>query len=195
MKHGNGVSVYKSSGAFSDYSWSAGDIFDGEFVDNIRHGPCEYTWFNGEKLRCVWDNGKCPEWSLKNAEIMASVCRTDPSTVQELPIVDAEPLNSSSDSSPSPPPSLRPHVLYSRSPPPSMPPVKPQESRPSQIKSRPLDQNGWFVISWHHNNQLVFPLNVLMGCLKYVLKHFLHRLKTQLLTGTNCAGSAMKAES
>ena len=144
LKHGKGVSVYKTSGACSDYSWSAGDIFDGEFVDNIRHGACEYTWFNGEKLRCVWDNGNCPEWFNKNAEILASVCRTEPSTVPELPIVDAEPLDSSSDSSLSPPPSIRPPVVYSRSPPPSKPPVAPQESRPSQMKSRGLDQNGWF---------------------------------------------------
>jgi hypothetical protein len=163
LKHGKGVSVYKTSGTFSDYVWSAGDIFDGEFVDNLRHGPCEYTWFNGEKLRCVWNNGKCPEWSMKNAEIIASVCRTDASIVPELSAVDPEPLNSSSDSSTSPPPSRRPPVVYSHSQQLSKPPAKPQESRQSKSKSRDLDQNGWFVksflksalifqVSWHFWN-------------------------------------------
>jgi hypothetical protein len=38
-----------------------------------RHGPCEYTWFNGERLRCVWDNGKCPEWFKKDKEIRSNV--------------------------------------------------------------------------------------------------------------------------
>jgi hypothetical protein len=38
-----------------------------------RHGPCEYTWFNGERLRCVWDNGKCPEWFKKDREIRSNV--------------------------------------------------------------------------------------------------------------------------
>ena len=42
-KHGKGVSVYKMFGSIDDYSWCAGDIFDGEFSDNMRHGACEYV--------------------------------------------------------------------------------------------------------------------------------------------------------
>jgi len=34
-----------------------------------RHGLCEYTWFNGEKLVCVWQSGKCALWSAKDSEI------------------------------------------------------------------------------------------------------------------------------
>ena len=38
-----------------------------------RHGACEYTWFNGDTLFCIWDNGKCREWSEKDAEIKSRV--------------------------------------------------------------------------------------------------------------------------
>jgi hypothetical protein len=71
-KNGHGCTTYNSDGRsmLSNFTWCEGDSYDGEFVDNARHGACEYTWFNGEKLRCVWEHGKCHEWSKKNAEIL-----------------------------------------------------------------------------------------------------------------------------
>jgi hypothetical protein len=147
IKHGRGVSVYKTNGSVEKYSWSAGDIFDGEFVDNTRHGPCEYTWFNGSKLRCVWENGMCPEWSRMNEDILASWHRSkspEPSTAPELSNVDVRSMDSSSESSSSPPPARRPPGIYNRSPPSS---AKRSSATPpprqSISKIRGLDKNGW----------------------------------------------------
>ena len=73
MKHGKGVSFAAADG-HSDkfgYTWRAGDVYDGDWEKDVRHGDCEYTWFNGEKLKCRWVNGKSPEWTAKNAEILA----------------------------------------------------------------------------------------------------------------------------
>lgn len=71
-KNGHGCTTYNNDGRslLSNFTWCEGDIYDGEFVDNARHGACEYTWFNGEKQRFIWENGKCHEWSKKNAEIL-----------------------------------------------------------------------------------------------------------------------------
>ena len=46
-------------------------MYDGDWNQGVRHGDCEYTWFNGEKLKCQWVNGRSPEWTAKNAEILA----------------------------------------------------------------------------------------------------------------------------
>jgi hypothetical protein len=146
VKHGKGISVYKVFGGNEDYTWFAGDVYDGEFVDNVRHGACEYTWFNGEKLRCVWSNGKCPEWSQKTAEIFASIDRSSSTYVADKPVAPAacavkaeqpslssQPsslpppaeqspsASSQSSTSPptSPPPARRPPGIYNRTPPPS----------------------------------------------------------------------------
>ena len=81
----------------SDFTWSAGDVYDGEFKDHVRHGKARcllprippasppasaarssvslaarYTWFNGESMECQWVNGRCDEWSSRNAHITAS---------------------------------------------------------------------------------------------------------------------------
>jgi hypothetical protein len=71
-KNGHGCTFYNSDGhsLLSNFSWCEGDTYDGEFVNNVRHGACEYTWFNGEKQRFVWENGVCHEWSKKNAEML-----------------------------------------------------------------------------------------------------------------------------
>jgi hypothetical protein len=31
-----------------------------------------YTWFNGESMECQWVDGRCDEWSQRNAHITAS---------------------------------------------------------------------------------------------------------------------------
>jgi hypothetical protein len=145
-KHGKGVSVYKESGSAAKYGWSAGDIFDGEFAENIRHGPCEYTWSNGTKLRCVWNNGECPEWSRLNDEIIASGCRSKSPEQRVTPAVSVVDVHSSSESSESPPPAPRPAGIYNRSPPPpskrSSPPIV-AASNQDRTKLRGLDKNGW----------------------------------------------------
>jgi hypothetical protein len=145
-KHGKGVSVYKGSGSTEKYVWSAGDIFDGEFAENVRHGPCEYTWFNGTKLRCVWNNGDCPEWSRLNDEIIASCCRSKSPEQPVTPAVSVVDVNSSSESSQSPPPAPRPAGIYNRSPaPPSKRSPAPTVAAAGQDrpKSRGLDKYGW----------------------------------------------------
>jgi hypothetical protein len=165
VKHGKGISVYKVFGGNEDYTWFAGDVYDGEFVDNVRHGACEYTWFNGEKLRCVWSNGKCPEWSQKTAEIFASMDRSASTDkpVADKPVAPAAPAvkaeqpspssqasaspppaqqspsaSSQSSTSPptSPPPARRPPGIYNRSPPPS-----PKRSAP-RTPTRPASERA-----------------------------------------------------
>jgi hypothetical protein len=80
----------------SNFTWNAGDVYDGEFKDHVRHGNCRcdccpahlqhrcvvqhriphladrYTWFNGESMECQWVDGRCDEWSQRNARITAS---------------------------------------------------------------------------------------------------------------------------
>jgi hypothetical protein len=78
MRHGKGILKFSSDGKSpgkSDkygYTWKAGDVYDGHWKRDVRHGDCEYTWFNGETLKCRWVDGKSTEWSLKNAEIIGS---------------------------------------------------------------------------------------------------------------------------
>ena len=74
MRHGKGILKFSSDGK-SDrygYTWKAGDVYDGHWKRDARHGDCEYTWFNGETLKCLWVDGKSTEWSLKNAKIIGS---------------------------------------------------------------------------------------------------------------------------
>jgi hypothetical protein len=169
FKHGSGVSVYKAAGGSGNYTWSAGDIFDGEFQDNHRHGPCEYTWFNGQKMRCVWHNGQCPEWTQKNTEILQSMCRSrdgspNPASPRESSVPDSFSLQSSSEESTSPPPARRPPGVYRHSPPlprqSSTPPLKralPVQNsfKPEPKYPRGMDKNGWYVFTF-----LSFVLNV-----------------------------------
>jgi hypothetical protein len=149
LKHGSGVSVYKTSGGVENYTWSAGDIFDGNFAENKRHGPCEYTWFNGQKMHCVWKDGLCPEWSQRNAEILQSISihSRDPATAQELCTLDTQSLKSSSEPSSSPPPARRPAGIYQYTPSPlkRIPPI--QDSRRKSKCPRGMDENGWYVVS------------------------------------------------
>ena len=73
-KTGHGRCYYNQNGSFaseaSSYSWNAGDVFDGEFLNNMRHGSCTYTWVTGDTLSCEWVYGSCPAWEAKNNEIV-----------------------------------------------------------------------------------------------------------------------------
>jgi hypothetical protein len=150
-KEGKGVSVYKTSGSVENYGWSAGDIFDGEYAENIRHGPCEYTWFNGDKLRCVWVHGKCPEWTKMNDDILACANRNkspDPHNSPEISVLDAKYISSSSEASTSPPPAPRPPGIYNRSPAMKRHASAPPQSQAAsqnydRAKLRGMDKNGW----------------------------------------------------
>ncbi len=55
----------------ADYSWCAGDVFDGCMSGNTRHGPCSYTFFNGRRLECQWNNGRCPEFNETQKAVLA----------------------------------------------------------------------------------------------------------------------------
>jgi hypothetical protein len=81
-KNGRGRCVYRETGSFANesvsYSWNAGDVFDGEFVDNVRHGRCNYTWATGDTLSCDWVRGNCPAWEAKNNEIKARTALAAP---------------------------------------------------------------------------------------------------------------------
>ena len=72
QRHRRGVSKYASDGKSDKYgyTWKAGDVYDGYWEEGVRHGECEYTWFNGEKLTCRWVDGKSTEWAAKNTEIL-----------------------------------------------------------------------------------------------------------------------------
>jgi hypothetical protein len=76
-KTGHGRCYYNQNGSFaseaSSYSWNAGDVFDGEFLNNMRHGICHYTWVTGDTLSCEWVHGSCPAWEAKNNEIVAKM--------------------------------------------------------------------------------------------------------------------------
>jgi hypothetical protein len=73
LRHGKGISIAASDGRSDGYSWRAGDVYDGGWKNDDRHGECEYTWFNGQKLKCMWFKGKSPQWSAKNAEILPAI--------------------------------------------------------------------------------------------------------------------------
>lgn len=38
---------------------------------NIRHGPCTYTFFNGQRLECQWSDGCCPEFNEAQRRVLA----------------------------------------------------------------------------------------------------------------------------
>jgi len=70
-RDGYGVMHYKEPGSDpSGYSWSKGDIYDGGFKRNVRHGACQYTWSTGETLKCTWTQGRSDEWMRMNTSIM-----------------------------------------------------------------------------------------------------------------------------
>ena len=75
-QHGKGVFKYATDGRTPlpglEYSWNAGDQYDGEYKADVRHGACTYTFFNGETLNCTWVDGRCPEFTARQAALRAA---------------------------------------------------------------------------------------------------------------------------
>ena len=59
-RNGRGVQTHGVEG--KEHEGDAGDKFDGERKDNLRHGACTYTFFNGETFSCTWAGGRCLEF-------------------------------------------------------------------------------------------------------------------------------------
>jgi hypothetical protein len=74
-RHGNGVCEYTQSGSREqhpglDYTWSKGDKYNGGWNEDMRHGPCTYTFFTTERFECTWVDGKCAEFTAKQNEVL-----------------------------------------------------------------------------------------------------------------------------
>jgi hypothetical protein len=54
------------------YSWKAGDSALITYKADKRHGPCTYTFFNGETFECEWVDGVCPEFSARQLQVLAA---------------------------------------------------------------------------------------------------------------------------
>ena len=80
-KHGRGVQTFPADGKTSlpglDFSWNAGDKIDGGFKDNVRHGACTYTFFNGETFNCTWVDGRCPEFTARQSAVQAASAQAE----------------------------------------------------------------------------------------------------------------------
>jgi hypothetical protein len=74
--HGRGVYTHAVDGKTfqpgCDYSWNAGDRYDGGFKAGVRHGACTYTFFNGETFNCTWADGRCPEFTARRRAVQAA---------------------------------------------------------------------------------------------------------------------------
>lgn len=73
LQHGKGVWMYAVDGSVSQSnggcSYNAKDKFEGFFRANKRHGPCKYTFFNGETFECTFVDGHCPEFVERQAAV------------------------------------------------------------------------------------------------------------------------------
>ncbi len=73
--NGKGSFKYKVDGQHSEalgsHSYNAGDVIEGNFEFDKRHGKCTYTFFTGEKLECTFVEGRCPEFDARQADVRA----------------------------------------------------------------------------------------------------------------------------
>jgi hypothetical protein len=53
------------------YSWKASERAIISYLKDKRHGPCTYTFFNGETFECNWVHGVCPEFVTRQREVLA----------------------------------------------------------------------------------------------------------------------------
>ncbi len=53
-----------------EYSWCSGDVFEGFMEGNTRHGPCTYTFFNGQRHEFQWSDGCCPEFNEAQRRVL-----------------------------------------------------------------------------------------------------------------------------
>jgi hypothetical protein len=69
-QHGKGIAEFATDGQTRlpglDYSWNAGDKYDGGYK------ACTHTFFNGETLNCTWVDGRCPEFTARQAALLAA---------------------------------------------------------------------------------------------------------------------------
>jgi hypothetical protein len=75
LKEGKGVFTYAVDGKTSlpglSTTWNAGDVCDGVWKENKRHGACRYTFFNGEVYACTFVDGVCAEFDARQAAVRA----------------------------------------------------------------------------------------------------------------------------
>jgi hypothetical protein len=73
---GQGKKVYAVDGKTSlpgcDFAWSAGDVYQGGYKGDKRHGACTYTFFNGVTAQFTWVDGTCAEFNARQAEVKAA---------------------------------------------------------------------------------------------------------------------------
>jgi hypothetical protein len=76
FRHGRGLHTYAVDGKKTqpgrDYSWNAGDKFDGAWKDHKRHGACTYTFFNGETFNCTWTEDRCSGFASRQRAVRAA---------------------------------------------------------------------------------------------------------------------------
>ena len=70
-----------------------GEVYDGEWKNNMRWGSCVYTFFNGEKVNCVWEQGRSPKFvDCKRALVasqMQAIVPTMVTNIQSMPFSHA----------------------------------------------------------------------------------------------------------
>jgi hypothetical protein len=73
-KEGLGRFVYAVDGKSSlpgcNFSWNAGDVYEGGFKAGTRHGACTYTFFSGETAQFTWVDGVCHEFNARQAAVL-----------------------------------------------------------------------------------------------------------------------------
>jgi hypothetical protein len=69
----DGTNQYGSP-SYQQILFDAGDRYEGGYdYDGHRfHGESTYTFFNGEKFKCWWIRGKCPEFYVRQAAVRAA---------------------------------------------------------------------------------------------------------------------------
>jgi hypothetical protein len=76
MRDGRGKNTFAADGRtslpFCNYFMTSGDVYDGGFKANNRHGSCKYTFFNGETLPFTWADGVCAEFTAIQAVILSA---------------------------------------------------------------------------------------------------------------------------
>jgi hypothetical protein len=76
LKEGKGVATFAVDGKTSlrglSTTWNAGDVYDGEWRADRRHGACRYTFFNGEVYACTFVDGVCGEFDARQDAVRAA---------------------------------------------------------------------------------------------------------------------------
>jgi len=72
--NGHGVFTQAADGTpfGSQHAGHKGEVYDGEWKNNVRWGSCVYTFFNGEKIDCIWEQGRSPKFMDCKRALLAS---------------------------------------------------------------------------------------------------------------------------